>query len=607
MSARLDAQLRAQMARWESSGLRRELDAQPPTPFAREREFASNDYLSFARDPRVVDAAREALAQHGAGGRAARLLGGGSELDRRAERACAEWLGEEEALLFPSGWQANAGVIGALCGRGDAVVSDALNHASIIDGAKGSRARVLVFAHNDLDALDRRLGDARGARRRIVVVESVFSMDGDVAPLGAIHEICVKHDALLVVDEAHATGLIGPRGAGAWAAARLDDSHLGARIVTGGKALGVGGAFVVGTRALRDHLVNHARAFVFTTAVSPAVSGALVAAIELARGSTERAERALDVAKTIAARCNAPAPASVIVPIVVGDNARALELASRCRERGLDVRAVRPPTVPEGTARLRISCHAHNDAQAIDDLVATLAPALAAPRQDTVQVRRPLRAIAVVGTDTDVGKTVVSAILARASARRGRAAYWKPVQTGTESDTDEVKRLTADLRLEIVPPEYELPLAASPHSAAAAAGVKIDFNGLCAKFGAVVRAPDRDTLVIELAGGLIVPLDDRWTQADWLVRTGVEVVLVARTGLGTLNHTLLSLEALRSRSIEVRALFLVGDTHAANAATLRQRSGVDAVYEVPRFSPLVRAPLDAWIAENDVGAVFDVR
>lgn len=607
MSARLDAQLRAQMARWESSGLRRELDADPPLGFARERDFTSNDYLSLSRDRRVVDAAREALAQHGAGGRAARLLGGGSELDRRAERACADWLGEEDALLFPSGWQANAGVIGALCGRGDAVVSDALNHASIIDGAKGSRARVLVFAHNDLDALRQRLSEVRGARRRIVVVESIFSMDGDLAPLAGLHEVCVEHDALLVVDEAHATGLIGPRGAGGWAAARSDDSHLGARIVTGGKALGVGGAFVVGTRALRDHLVNHARAFVYTTAVSPAVSGALVEAIGIASTTSDRAERALDVARTIAARAGAPAPASVIVPVVVGENARAVELAAACRERGLDVRAVRPPTVPAGTARLRITCHAHNDARAVEDLVESLAPVLAKRLETTIVPRSPTRSIAVVGTDTDVGKTIVSAILARAAARRGRAAYWKPVQTGTASDTDEVKRLTADLPLELLQPEYSLPLAASPHTAAAAAGVKIDFNALCAKFGAVVRASERDALVIELAGGLLVPLDEQWTQADWLVRIGVEVVLVARSGLGTLNHTLLTLEALRSRSIEVRALFLVGDRHAANTATLEQRSGVAKVFQVPRFSPLVRAPLDAWIAQSEVGSVFDER
>lgn len=597
MSAELDARLRAEMASWESRGLRRDLDAQSERRADSAREFTSNDYLSFANHPKLVAAARAAIERHGVGGRAARLLGGGCELDRRAESAAAEWLGAEDALLFPSGWQANVGLLGTLAGVGDAIFSDERNHASIIDAARLSRARLFVYRHLDLELLEAHLVLARGAANRIVVTESVFGMDGDGAPLHALHELCVRHDAFLVIDEAHATGLIGPRLAGGWdaidtdgAIARSTKSRLAARLVTGGKALGVSGAFVVGSRALRDHVANRARSFVFTTAVSPAVSGALCAAIELAQASREAANRATQTARRVARALSLEEPAAAIVPFVVGESAAALALSRDLLARGLDVRAIRPPTVSEGSARLRIACHAHNDEVAVQALVDALSATRAA-KHDRIEVRA--RVMCVVGTDTDVGKTVVSALLARAALRHGPATYWKPVQTGAASDTDEVARL-AGPDLELADPLHSFPLAASPHTAAAAAGSRIDFAALRARF-ALLRAECRGTLIVELAGGLLVPYDDERTQADLIALERPEIVLVARSALGTLNHTLLTLEALAARSLVPSALFLVGPKHAENAETLRARAGVGRVFEIPPLDIVDARGLDAWI------------
>jgi dethiobiotin synthase len=258
---------------------------------------------------------------------------------------------------------------------------------------------------------------------------------------------------------------------------------------------------------------------------------------------------------------------------------------------------VRPPTVPEGSARLRIACHAHNSTPATAALTARLAREPRAKGAITAQVAR-VRTLFVVGTDTDVGKTVVSALLARAAARTDNAAYWKPVQTGDASDTAEVERLAGDL-VRCAKPAHELALPASPHTAARAEGLRIEVETLLAKLAAV-RAECDGTLVVELAGGLLVPYDESATQADFLCSADGDVVLVARSGLGTLNHTLLTLEALAARGLGARALFLVGERHAANAETLRARTGLP-LFEVERFERLDAHALDGWLARNDVG------
>ncbi|MBL8841701.1 MAG: dethiobiotin synthase [Planctomycetes bacterium] len=634
MTRPLDRALEAELAAWERAGLRRTLPQ--PQGGAPLHDFVSNDYLGLSRDRRVVDAAREALERSGAGSGAARLLGGGlagavqgasgGEGDAaRAERLLAEWLDEEAALLFPSGFQANLGVVATLADRGDALFSDELNHASLIDGCRLSRAKSQVFPHGDVAELERQLARARGARRRVVVTESVFSMDGDLAPLAALHEACERHDAWLIVDEAHGHALLGPHGAGAWAAAGLPNarqgsrptSRLAARIVTGGKALGVAGAFVVGGRPLIELLLNAARPFVFTTAPPPAVAAALAAAIEVAREADAARARVLALAQRLAKELKrgafavrTVAPAAAIVPFVVGEAAATSALGRELATAGFAVGAVRPPTVPDGSARLRLVVHATNDEAQVDALAAAVV-ARARPKATSGVTRdgRSSRATAwfVVGTDTGIGKTVASALLLRAARRLGKAAYWKPVQTGDESDTAAVAALAQATPDELLAPLHHFPKPASPHEAAAAAGEAIDPAVLQAALTAAREERRGARLIVELAGGLLVPYvsgANPFLQAEWLARARPRLIVVARSGLGTLNHTLLTLEALRARKLEPDALLLVGERHAENAATLRELAGVAPLFELPRFEPLSGGALEAWLDQNALAEVL---
>jgi len=601
MGSRLDQELAAELERWRARGLGRDARLLGAIPGI---DLGSNDYLGLSRDPRVVAGARAALEEFGAGGRAARLLRGGSPLDERAEAAVAEWLGAEAALLFPSGFQANLGLVGALAGRGDALFSDRLAHASLIDAARLSRARVFVHAHLDLAELERQLERARHARRRFVLTEGIFSMDGDAPPFAELAELCERHDAHVVVDEAHSTGVVGPSGAGAWAAlgTRSHDSRLAARIVTCGKALGVAGAIVAGSRVLRELLVNRARAFLFTTAPPPAVAGGLLAAVAACRGMDAERERVRALATELAKRLGLAPPAGAIVPFPAGSPERALELARRLEARGLFVPAVRPPSVPEGGSRLRIVLHAFNRPSELDELARVLEGAPAAPKKP--EVAEPGTALFVVGTDTGVGKTVVSALLLRAARARGRAAYWKPVQTGTESDRAAVLRLAGASEHECLPNAWSFPLPASPHEAAAHAGQAIEPRRIHEGLRGLLRTLLSTRVIVELAGGLLVPYrsePELVTQADWLAEAGAPLVLVARSGLGTLNHTLLTLEALRARHLEPRALFLVGPPHESNRRTLARVADVPRVLELPLFEPLAPAALEGWLESNDLG------
>jgi len=347
----LDETLRAEIEALEARGLGRRIDLLPETSV--HADFTSNDYLGLSRRPELVAAAREALEAVGTGARASRLLGGGSGLDERAEAAVAEWLGEEAALLFPSGYQANLGVITSLASRGDVVFSDSLNHASLIDATRLARAELHVFEHRDVEHLGRLLRAAKGARRKLVVTEGVFSMDGDVAPLAELHELCEEHDAYLLVDEAHAAGVVGPEGAGAWAgvrAAGCGDSRLAARVVTGGKALGVAGGVIVGSKTLRELVSQRARSFIYSTGIAPPLAAALTAAVGLARGAKKERGHLRELGAHLTKRLGLPTPESAIVPIVIGENTAAVQAARRLAGAGLEVRAVRPPTVPEGTS-----------------------------------------------------------------------------------------------------------------------------------------------------------------------------------------------------------------------------------------------------------------
>jgi 8-amino-7-oxononanoate synthase len=343
------AELRGRLAALAEAGLLRRLS------LPQGIDLVSNDYLGLAEHPTLRAAMRAALEEGAAGAAGSRLLRGHRREFDEIEERLAAFCGAETALLFGSGWAANVGLLQALLGPGDLVLSDALNHASLIDGLRLSRARRVVYPHQDLDAVSRALRAPR-AGRTFIVTESVFSMDGDLTPLAELAALAEAHGALLIVDEAHATGLYGEAGAGRVEALGLRGRVL-ATVHTGGKALGSAGAWVAAPAELRELLVNRARSFVFSTAPLPVLAAALHAALDLLRDEPQRREdvhRKAALLRDALARAGVNAGgASAIVPIVIGENEAALALQEGLQAAGFDVRAVRPPTVPAGTARLR--------------------------------------------------------------------------------------------------------------------------------------------------------------------------------------------------------------------------------------------------------------
>jgi 8-amino-7-oxononanoate synthase len=320
--------------------------------------FAGNDYLGLSAHPAVVAAAHDALERWGSGSGASRLVTGSRPVHSELERALAEWKGEEAAALFPSGYAANLGVLATFGWAGARILSDERNHASIVDGCRLARADVVVWRHRDLDHLTALLdGDPRPA---LVVTDTVFSMDGDVAPIAEIAELCLRHRALLVVDEAHA--VLGPD-------PDLGDvEHL--RVGTLSKALGSAGGFVAGPRAAMALLVNRARPAIYSTAMTPATAAAALAALGVVRAAEGEALRVR--LRGFVERV-APAHSTPIVPIVLGTEERAVAASAALLDRGLLVPAIRPPTVAPGTSRLRVTLSAaHTDAQ-VDALVTALA------------------------------------------------------------------------------------------------------------------------------------------------------------------------------------------------------------------------------------------
>lgn len=331
--------------------------------------LASNNYLGLAADERVILGAIAALAEVGAGAGASPLISGHMEEHAMLEAEIAGWLGAEAAVLFGSGYHANIGAIAALVGTGDAVFSDELNHASLIDGCRLSRAAVHVYPHRDVAALDRLLA-ASTARRRLVVTDAVFSMDGTRAPLDGIVEVAERHGAWILLDEAHTIGVFGDDGGGLAAALGLGDRVL-ARMGTLGKALGSYGAFIAGPRALVDLLLNRARAYVFSTALPPPVVAAARTALAISRAEPARRERLWANARRLHERLAAGGLdvrplESPIVPVVVGASDAALACAALALAGGVLAPAIRPPTVPAGTARLRLTPIASHDGEQVD-------------------------------------------------------------------------------------------------------------------------------------------------------------------------------------------------------------------------------------------------
>lgn len=343
-------------------------------------DLSSNDYLGLARHPLLKRRMVQAIESEGCGSTGSRLLTGQRDAFEAVERAFAEFKGVERALYFSSGYLANLAVLTTFAEPGDVVLSDRLNHASLRDGLRLSHARRVVFAHNDARAVARLLESTRGRGQTFVVTESLFSMDGDVPPLEEYAAICREAGALLIVDEAHAVGVYGARGSGL-VEERGIDRDVFVSINTAGKALGVSGAFVAGPAWAIDHLVQRARPFVFSTAAPPALAAAIDASLTLISQEPERRQRLLERAarlraSLIEAGVPVPAGASQIVPIVVGAADRTLAIADALQARGFDVRPIRPPTVPEGTARLRVSVNVNLTDAAMDGFVRTLAATL---------------------------------------------------------------------------------------------------------------------------------------------------------------------------------------------------------------------------------------
>ena len=320
--------------------------------------LCSNNYLGLAEHPRVRRAAAEAAMQWGAGAGASRLISGNMDLHRRLEARLAEFKGCESALLFGAGYLANTGTIAALAGKGEVVFSDELNHASIIDGCRLAAAETFVYRHCDTEHLAWGLREA-GGRGSLIVTDGVFSMDGDVAPLPELLALAREHGCRLMVDEAHATGALGPGGRGSVAAAGLS-GEVDVVMGTLGKALGSYGAYVCANRETVDYLVNSARSFIFSTAPPPPTIAAALAALELIEAQPQRVERlqsnAAALREALAAEgLEVGRSQTQIVPIEVGDAERTMELCERALARGVFAQGIRPPTVPEGASRLRFT------------------------------------------------------------------------------------------------------------------------------------------------------------------------------------------------------------------------------------------------------------
>ncbi|HEY8083812.1 MAG TPA: 8-amino-7-oxononanoate synthase [Solirubrobacterales bacterium] len=320
--------------------------------------LCSNNYLGLADHPRVRTAAAEAAMRWGAGAGASRLISGNMKPHQQLEERLAEFKGYERALLFGSGYLANSGTIAALARQGEVVFSDELNHASIVDGCRLSRAETFVYRHRDVEHLAWGLREAKG-RGSLIVTDSVFSMDGDVAPLEDLVRLARHHDCRLMVDEAHATGAMGPGGRGAVAAAGLS-GEVDVVVGTLGKALGSYGAYICANGEIVDYLINTARSFIFSTAPSPPSAAAALAALELLESHPHRVDQLRANATVLRKALSAEGLAvgggqTQIVPVMVGSAARTMELCERALERGVFAQGIRPPTVPEGSSRLRFT------------------------------------------------------------------------------------------------------------------------------------------------------------------------------------------------------------------------------------------------------------
>ena len=378
--------IREELERLKREGLYRKLrrveGEQGPTLILDGREvlnLSSNNYLGLANHPALREAAKEAMDRYGCGSGASRLISGNMTLHLELEEKVAALKGTEAALVFNSGYQANIGILSLLVGEGDLILSDALNHASIIDGCRLSRAKIAVYPHCDLEQIEAGLKKAPAKTRKLIVTETLFSMDGDEAPLVEIVDLAERYGAMVMVDEAHATGVTGPNGAGVVAKLGLVDRVL-VQMGTLGKALGAFGAYVAGSRELRELLINRCRSFIFTTSLPPAVLAMAIAAIDL---SVKEPQRRLALWHNCRALreglkslgFSLGQSQSQILPLIIGDAEKCMDFSERLLGKGVFAQGIRPPTVPPGTSRLRITVmaththeHLHHALKAFEEV-----------------------------------------------------------------------------------------------------------------------------------------------------------------------------------------------------------------------------------------------
>ncbi len=619
-----------ELAQWEAAGLLRtprivDSAAEPEVEIDGRKVvlLCSNNYLGMAADPRVRAAASNAARKWGAGAGASRLVSGTTRMHREFETALASHETTQDAVLFSSGYLANLGVLGALTGPEDVVFSDKLNHASIVDGCRLSKASVAVYRHRDVGHLDE-LISSTPARRRVVVTDTVFSMDGDLAPLVELVDLCERRDAILVVDEAHATGVMGETGAGA-----VEELGLTGRVPvivgTLSKSLGAAGGYVATTRDLATLLRNQARTHVFDTAPAPAVVAAAACALEIVRAEGWRRERVRELARNVSSGLrslgyDAGDPVAAIVPVQIGDAREAVELSERLLDNGVFCPAIRPPSVPESTSRLRVTLMStHTDEQAERVLIAFDAARngtrvhIAGPRESKPFLPKGLF---VTGTDTGVGKTLVTAaIAANLKATGRRVAIFKPIQTGTIDGADDAGFAG---RLADCSSETGIALAdpLAPSVAARFDEMQIDIDAITRAYAGL--RSEHDVVVVEGAGGLLVPIVDRFSMGDLAGELDVPLVVVARPALGTLNHTALTIEAARARGLDVIGVVISGypsspnSAEATNPAEIEQLCGVPIIGVVPFLggldvesgTPPITFEPSAWLGPQLAGS-FD--
>lgn len=338
--------------------------------------MCSNDYLSLSQHPALIEAAASAMEKYGLGSGASRLVSGTSPIHQELEHKLSQFKKSEAVILFNSGYAANTGIIPALAREGDMVFSDSLNHASIIDGCRLSRASIRVYRHKDMNHLETLLKDCGHARRNLIVTDGVFSMDGDIAPLPDLVALAEKYNALLMIDDAHATGVLGKGGRGTVEHFGME-GRVPIQMGTLGKALGAYGAYVAGNRDLIDLLINRARSYIYSTALPPAVCAASLAALKIIENDPTRRERLWCNRERFAAglkslQIDIGTSATPIVPLMIGDTAQAIKVGARLFESGIFATAIRPPTVPEGTSRIRMTLMTSFSDHDIDMALATV-------------------------------------------------------------------------------------------------------------------------------------------------------------------------------------------------------------------------------------------